>query len=94
MKVKREHVALLGVLLLIFGVEMVVIQSVVLKETLSKFLVERFYPEQQYAFMVKDSSGTLTVRPIRVPVPDTIGHCVATSGLVLLLCCFITVKPD
>ena len=92
MKITREHLAMVGILLLVLGVEMVIIQSVVLNKTVSRILIQRFYPEYQSVFMVADSDGTLTVRPVRVKVPDPVGHCVATGGLVLLLCCFITVK--
>ncbi|MDO4588057.1 MAG: hypothetical protein Q4C95_12315 [Planctomycetia bacterium] len=95
MKVKKEHIALTGVLLLFLGIEMVVIQQVVLKSTVSKFVVEKICPPQKQSFfMVKDKEGNLQVRPISVEVPDTIGHCVATSGFVLILCCFIAFKPD
>ncbi|MDO5581901.1 MAG: hypothetical protein Q4G69_12290 [Planctomycetia bacterium] len=94
MKIKRDNIALIGVLLLVFGIEMIVIQSVVLNSTVSGFLIRKFYPETEIALMVNDSEGNLTALPIRVPVPDTIGHCVATSGFVLILTCFIIVKDS
>lgn len=93
MNVKKEHLALLGVLLLSFGIELIVIQRVVLNRTVSELVVAKCCPEpKQIAFMVKDSEGNLQVRPIEVSVPDAYGHCIATGGLVLLLCCFIQVK--
>lgn len=95
MNVKKEHLALLGVLLLLFGIELIVIQRVVLTRTVSSLIVTKFYPPpEQIAFMVKDSEGNLQVRPITVEVPDRYGHCIATGGLVLILCCFIQIKPD
>ncbi|MDO5554238.1 MAG: hypothetical protein Q4G68_10800 [Planctomycetia bacterium] len=92
MKVKKEHFALLGVLLLILGVEMVIVKQVVLNDMVSRFILQRFYDDSGMTFMVEDDSGTIGVRRINVPVPDTLGHCVATSGLVLLLCCYVTFK--
>lgn len=93
MNVKKENLALLGVLLLMFGVELVVIQRVVLNRTLSGLVIQKFYPEtKQIAFMVRDDKGNLQVTPITVEVPDSFGHCIATGGLVLLLCCFIQFK--
>ena len=92
---KKEHLALIGVLLLMFGIELIVIQRIVLTRTVSQMIVTKFYqPPEQIAFMVKDNEGNLQVRPIEVDVPDMYGHCIATSGLVLLLCCFIQIKPD
>ena len=92
MKVKREHIALVGVLLLLLGIEMVVIQSIVLNSTVSGLIVKKFFPDKQFALMVKDSKGNVASRPIRVPIPAPVGHCVATGGFVLLLICFINVK--
>ena len=95
MKITREHLALIGVILFILGIEMVIIQRVVLNDTLSETIIRKFYPTQKaLAFFVKDDTGTLTVKPLTVNVPDTIGHCVATSGFVLILCCLIANKPD
>lgn len=92
MKIKREHIALAGVLLFLLGIELVVVQSIVLNSTVSELITKKFFPDRQFALMVKDPEGNLVCRPIRVPVPDPIGHCIATSGFVLLLICFITVK--
>lgn len=93
MNVTKEHLALVGILLLMFGIELIVIQRVVLNRTVSELVVAKFCPEpKQIAFMVKDSEGNLQVRPITVEVPDKYGHCIATGGLVLLLCCFIQIK--
>ncbi len=92
MKIKKEHIALTGVLFLIFGIEMIIVQSVVLNSTISGFLIRKFQPDKQFALMVKDSEGNLTARPLRIPVPDQIGQCIATGGFVLLLSCFITMK--
>lgn len=95
MNVKKESLALVGILFLVFGIEMIIIQRVVLNRTVSQLVIERFYPDKQKnIFMVKDDNGLVQVRPITVEVPDSFGHCVATSGLVLLLCCFIQIKSD
>ena len=95
MTLKKEHLALLGVLFLLFGIELILIQRVVLTPPLSRVVVERIYPEdKRQEFITRDEKGGTRVRPVTVEVPDTVGHCVATSGLVLLLFCFIQIKPD
>lgn len=94
MKIKKEHLALVGVLLLILGVEMVVVKQVVFNEAVSGFLVDRFGDDPQFALMVGDTEGNLVARRVNVPISGTLGTCVATSGFVLLLSCFLTVKDS
>ncbi|MBP3530838.1 MAG: hypothetical protein J6K25_06615 [Thermoguttaceae bacterium] len=86
---KRERVAFAGFLLLAFGVEMVVVQQAVLRDGVARVVVKRWGDEG----LASALAGT-TARRIALPVPDAIGHCVATSGFVLILCCYILLKPD
>ncbi|MBR2003430.1 MAG: hypothetical protein IKK39_02920 [Thermoguttaceae bacterium] len=86
---KRERVAFAGFLLLAFGVEMVVVQQAVLRDRVAAIVVKR-WGDEGVAAALAGASG----RRIALPVPDAIGHCVATSGFVLILCCYILLKPD
>ncbi|MBQ7815558.1 MAG: hypothetical protein IJ387_13835, partial [Thermoguttaceae bacterium] len=72
---KRERVAFAGFLLLAFGVEMVVVQQAVLRDGVARVVVKRWGDEG----LASALAGT-TARRIALPVPDAIGHCVATSG--------------
>ena len=85
---KRERVAFVGFLLLALGIEMVVVQQAVLRDGVAKAVVKRWGDEGMAAF------AGATGRRVALPVPDAIGHCVATSGFVLILCCYILLKPD
>ena len=89
MKVKREHIAFVGFLALALGVEMVVVQQVVLKDAVADVVVEKWGDES-----VASELRAAANKEIALPVPNAIGHCVATGGFVLILCCFIVVKQD
>lgn len=89
MKVKRETIAFVGFLLLALGVEMVVVQQAVLKDSVANVVVENWGGDGLASAAANWTNGRLAL-----PVPDVVGHCVATSGFVLILCCFIVVKPD
>ncbi|MBQ2790865.1 MAG: hypothetical protein IJE97_14610 [Thermoguttaceae bacterium] len=79
----------MGFLLLAFGVEMVVVQQAVLRDAVAAAVVKRWGDDR-----LASAFAGATGRRIALPVPDAIGHCVATSGFVLILCCFILLKPD
>jgi hypothetical protein len=86
---KRERVAFAGFLLLALGVEMVVVQQAVLRDRVAQAVVKR-WGDEALAATFSGTSG----RRIALPIPDAVGHCVATSGFVLILCCYILLKPD
>ncbi len=88
MKITREKLAFVGFLLLAFGVEMVVVQQVVLKEFVASAVVET-WSDVPAPFATDFAPNRLAL-----PIPSVVGHCVATGGFVLILCCFIVVKPD
>ncbi|MBR4834122.1 MAG: hypothetical protein IKU86_07310 [Thermoguttaceae bacterium] len=86
---KRERVAFVGFLLLAFGVEMVVVRQAVLRDGVAAVVVKK-WGDDGVVSALASASG----RRIALPVPSAVGHCVATSGFVLILCCYILLKPD
>ncbi len=86
---KRERVAFVGFLLLAFGVELVVVRQAVLRDAVAAVVAKRWGDDG-----VVSALASATGPRIALSAPSAVGHCVATSGFVLILCCYILLKPD
>lgn len=95
MELNRYHYYMLGLLLLLFGLELRTVDAVVLTPEVTKFLAERTgHPVATASNAVAAITGSpTTVPPKTIRPPEWLGYAVLSAGSVLVLYSLALPRP-